>query len=88
MSFFITIDNFDEELEDLTPAQRWERVLQPLAEALEREELGSVVDLDSLIVQTNDGPGVIASEVCLEVTDMKRAKELVREIEKRAQGNP
>jgi hypothetical protein len=60
----------------LTAYAFWERVIVPLGEALEREQLGCILD---------NAPGEDTAteghyELALEVTDQERAKEVVQAV--------
>jgi hypothetical protein len=59
----------------LSPSEFRERVITPLGEALEREELGRVLDGDE-----EDDPPEGTYELSLEVTDQERARAVVEEL--------
>ena len=55
-----------------------ERVMLPLKEALEREALGHLLDLDDEPEEDNTLKGVY--KLALEVTDQERAREIVEKV--------
>jgi hypothetical protein len=65
----------------LSPAEFRERVIIPLEEALEREELGRLLDGEP----EDDTPGGVY-ELALEVTDQERARAIVEEVLKSVEG--
>lgn len=84
MSFFLSIENIDEELAWLDPAERWELFLAPLIRALAEEHLGEVIDVESLVSNSDGRRVVIADEISIEVSDTEGAAELALRIEQQA----
>jgi hypothetical protein len=84
MPFFLSIEDLEEELAWLDPAERWELILQPLMRALAQEQLGKVLNPDSLVREVDGRKVVDADEIAMEVTDLEKARELVLRIEQQA----
>lgn len=75
MGFFLHV----EVESSFSPCEFRERVIIPLGEALEREEVGCLLDSD----WEDDTPEGLY-ELALEVTDQERAREIVEEVLKAA----
>jgi len=84
MNFYLIIENLNEELIDLSPADRWTRFVEPLVNALSAEKLGEVLALDRLVQDSEGGRIVVGDKITISVADLERGTALVNRIKEAA----
>ena len=84
MNFYLMIENLNEELIELSPADRWTRFLEPLIKALAAEKLGEVLALDRLVQESEGRWMVVGDKITISVADLERGTALVNRIKEAA----
>lgn len=81
MTYFLVIDNIDEVLSWLEPAERWDLFLEPLIQGLNEAKLGTVLDVESLVEESGGQKRVISNEIAIEVSNFEKAQALLCRIQ-------
>ena len=84
MHLFLLIENLEQQLSWMSPADRWQSFLEPLINTLREEQLGKVLDIDKLVADSNHGKVVVGNELAMRVSDLPRTIQLIRRIEQQA----
>jgi len=74
MNYLIVVS----ELHQLPPSKRWSMLVAPLAEELDNNGLGRIIDLNCLRREANELGRIEAEELAVELVDLGYGRELVK----------